>query len=181
MKMDSGSRMNLRMQNFVTGLLIVVLLGGVAFATHRYQVRWDWTTSSRHTLAEQSVKAIKQFEELVATVYVQEKSDQRNQAQDLLDKYRVENPKLTIRYLDPDIDPSAAKKDEVALYGTVVLRSGEKREKVTELTEEKLTNALVRLAKGGEKSIAFITGHGEHPIQDASAAAQHGPQDGSER
>ncbi|NGZ29462.1 MAG: hypothetical protein G8345_21560, partial [Magnetococcales bacterium] len=60
MKMDSGSRMNLRMQNFVTGLLIVVLLGGVAFATHRYQVRWDWTTSSRHTLAEQSVKAIKQ-------------------------------------------------------------------------------------------------------------------------
>lgn len=183
MKMSSGIRLNLRLQNFVTGFLLVTLLGGIAFATHRYQIRWDLTVGNRHTLAEQSVKAVKSFEqELVATVYVQEKGEQRTQAQEILEKYRVENPQFTLRYLDPDLDPTAARKDEIALYGTVVLRSGDKREKVTELTEEKITNALIRLAKGGEKTIAFVTGHGEHSVTGAADAAQvQAARDGSDR
>lgn len=168
MKMTSSSRLNLRLQSFTTGLLLAVILALLAIGLHRYQVRWDWTATKRHTLAEQSVAGIKQFKEpLQAIVFAQEGSDPRASAQELLDKYQVVNPQLTVRYVDPDQDPAAARREEVATYGTVVIRSGEKREKITELTEEAVTNALIRLSKGTSKSIRFLVGHGEHPLPAA--------------
>ncbi|MBF0179924.1 MAG: GldG family protein [Magnetococcales bacterium] len=165
MKMDRSTRLHLRSQNFITGVIALVLIGLAAYATQRYQVRWDWTRGSRHTLAEQSVKAIKAFPDgVTGSVYIQEKGDKRQQLQELMEKYQVVNPNLTIRYVDPDLDPAAARQAEVALYGTVILRAGEKTEKITEATEEAVTNALIRLAKGSAKTIRLVTGHGEHAV-----------------
>jgi ABC-type uncharacterized transport system involved in gliding motility auxiliary subunit len=164
--MDAKIRLNLRMQLLTTGVLVAVLVGLLAYASHRYPLHWDWTANQRHTLAEQSTKAIKHFDALTATVYVQENSDLRKQAEDLLTRYKVANSAMEIRFVDPDLDPTAVRREEVAVYGTVVLRAGEKSEKVTELTEQSLTNALVRLARGTETTIGFVTGHGEHAIDD---------------
>lgn len=167
MKMDRSTRFNLRSQNFVMGLILTLLLGLAAYASHRHQVRWDWTKGGRHTLAEQSLKAIKAFPEgLTMTVFVQERGDRKQQIQDLMDKYQVANSSVTVRYVDPDLDPAAARQAEVAVYGTVILRTGEKSEKVTESTEEAITNGLIRLAKGSAKTIRFVAGHGEHPLNE---------------
>ncbi|MEO5330467.1 MAG: GldG family protein [Magnetococcus sp. YQC-5] len=165
MKMDRSTRLNIRSQNFVMGLILTILLALSAYASHRYQIRWDWTKAGRHTLAEQSVKAVKAFPKgLTFTVYIQERGDKRQQIQELMEKYQVINPDVTIRYVDPDLDPAAARQAEVAVYGTVILRAGEKSEKITESTEEAVTNALIRLAKGSAKTIRMISGHGEHPL-----------------
>lgn len=167
MKMDRSTRFNLRLQSFVTGMLVAVILALLALASHRYPVRWDWTAAQRNTLAEQSLKAIDHFADgLEASVYVQEKGEQRLQAEELLTKYQAANPDFRVRYVDPDVDPAAARADEVTTYGTVVLRAGERKEKVTGLTEEALTNGLVRLGKGSTKTVRFITGHGEHPLEE---------------
>lgn len=165
MKMTSSTRLNLRLQNFTTGILAAGLLGLLAWASERHQVRWDWTQGDRQSLAEQSVKAVAAFPGgLAATVYVQEQDGKRRHAEELLGKYRIVNPDLAVRYVDPDLDPAAARAEDVAVYGTVVLRAGEKKEKLTELSEEAMTNALIRLAKGESKSIRFVSGHGEHPL-----------------
>ncbi|MBF0272723.1 MAG: GldG family protein [Magnetococcales bacterium] len=167
MKMDRSTRLNIRSQNFVMGLILTILLALAAYASHRYQVRWDWTKGGRHTLAEQSVKAVKAFPEgLTMTVYIQERGDRRQQIQDLMEKYQVINPSMTIRYVDPDLDPAAARQAEVAVYGTVILRAGEKTEKITEASEEAVTNGLIRLSKGSAKTIRFVSGHGEHPLDE---------------
>lgn len=166
MKMDRSTRFNIRSQNFVMGLILTLLLGLAAYASNRYPVRWDWTKASRHTLAEQSIKAVQSFPDgITFTVYIQERGEKRQQIQALMEKYQVINPSVAIRYVDPDLDPAAARQAEVAVYGTVILRAGEKSEKVTEATEESLTNALIRLAKGSAKTIRFISGHGEHPLK----------------
>ncbi|MEO5353179.1 MAG: GldG family protein [Magnetococcus sp. XQGC-1] len=165
--MNRSTRTTLRLQSSSMGLILLLLLLLLAYASHRYPLRWDWTATHRHSLAEQSTKAIKAFPKGVsATVYVQEQGEQRNQLAALLEKYRVANPELTIRFVDPDLDPGEAKRADVAMYGTIVLRAGEKTEKVTESTEESVTNALIRLAKGSIKTIRFVGGHGEHPFMD---------------
>ena len=166
MKMDPKARLQLRLQSSTTGLILAAILLLAAYASNRYTVRWDWTAGGRHTLAEQSVQVIKGFSDgLTATAYVQERGERRLQIEDLLEKYRAVNSALTIRYVDPDLDPAAARRADVALYGTIVLRSGERSEKVTEASEEALTNALIRLARGEAKVVRFIQGHGEHPLQ----------------
>lgn len=168
-----SNRTQLRLQNSATGVLAAAVLAMIAYGTARHPVQWDWTMDSRHTLEEQSVKAALSFPDgLSATVYVQESTDLRKQAEELLEKYRLANPALTVRYVDPDLDPTAARKEEITTYGTILLRTKEKSEKVTELSEEQVTNALVRLSKGEKKSIRFLAGHGEHPL---AAAEEAGP------
>ncbi|MBF0188173.1 MAG: GldG family protein [Magnetococcales bacterium] len=172
MKMNRSVRRGLRIQNATTGLLLTLVLAMVAYATQRYTVRWDMTADGRHTLAEQSVKAISAFDDgVVATVYAQDQDNKRATIADLLERYREANPDLTVRFVDPDLDPGAAKRDDVAMYGTVVLRAGEKSEKVTDVDEEAITNALIRLAKGSVKKILFVTGHGEHSIEGRDRTA----------
>jgi ABC-type uncharacterized transport system involved in gliding motility auxiliary subunit len=167
MIMNRATRTGLRLQNASLGLILFLILTVLAYASHRYPMRWDWTTAHRNSLAEQSIKAVKAFDKgISATVYVQEQGEQKNQLQTLLDKYRAANPELQVRFVDPDLDPSAARQADVAMYGTIVFRSGDKTEKVTESNEESVSNALIRLAKGGSKAIRFITGHGEHAYSD---------------
>ncbi len=160
------SRTELRIQTSISGVLLALILVLAAFASHRYQIRWDWTASAKHSLADQSLTAVAAFEgkPLTATVYVQEKGDRRMRAQNLLEKYKAAYPDLTIRFVDPDLDPGAAKRAGVAMYGTVVMRSEEKSEKITEITEQALTNALIRLSKGSAKTLRFVQGHGERPL-----------------
>ncbi len=183
MKMNRATRSNLRLQSASTGLILLLILVLLAYASHRYPVRWDWTATHRHSLAEQSIKAVKAFPKgLSATVYVQEQGEQRTQLATLLEKYRVANTELLVRFVDPDLDPASARQADVAMYGTIVLRAGEKTEKVTESSEESLTNALIRLAKGSTKTVRFVSGHGEHAFQDrGEAASDKGGHVGQER
>ncbi|MEO5379130.1 MAG: GldG family protein [Magnetococcus sp. DMHC-6] len=180
MNMNPKNRFNLRLQNFIFGVLLTAILVVLALVSTRYQVRWDWTAGQRQSLASQSVQAVKAFNDKIrATVYVQEQGTQRQEAEKLLLRFQVVNPDLEIRYVDPDLDPAAARKEEVAMYGTVVLRHNEKVEKVTELTEEAMTNALIRLAKGSSKNLLIINGHGEHPMEPGPEAMQPGERGGS--
>ncbi|MBF0283037.1 MAG: GldG family protein [Magnetococcales bacterium] len=164
--MNRAARFQLKSQNAVTGVLMTVLLGLGAYAASRYDVRWDWTAERRYTLEEQSVKAAKAFPEgLTATVYVMGKGKERDLGRDLLEKYRGINPKLELKFVDLEERPGEARRDDVTYVGTVILRSGERKEKVAELTEEAVTNGLIRLARGAEtKVVRFITGHGELPL-----------------
>ncbi|WP_130470599.1 GldG family protein [Candidatus Magnetaquicoccus inordinatus] len=167
MNMNRVTRTNLRLQSASLGLILFLLVLLLAYASHRYPLRWDWTTAQRNSLAEQSIKAIKAFDKGInATVYVQEQGEQRTHLQNLLEKYRAANPELQVRFVDPDLDPSAARQADVAMYGTIVFRAGDKTEKLTESNEESVTNALIRLSKGGSKTIRFISGHGEHSFSD---------------
>ncbi len=180
MKMDRATRFQLRLQSSTTGLILALILVLIAYASHRWSVRWDWTAGGRHTLAEQSIQAVGAFPDgVTATAYVQERGDMRREIEALLEKYRAVNGDLTIRYVDPDLDPAAARREDIALYGTVVLRSGQRSEKITEATEQALTNGFIRLAKGDAKILRVIQGHGERPL--AAPAAGMGGETGAAR
>ncbi len=54
--------------------------------------------------------------------------------------------------------------DAVESYGTVVLETKTKSEKVTDAEEEKLTNGLVKVTREGKRAVYVVQGHGEHEI-----------------
>lgn len=165
MLMTQKNRLNLRMQNLTAGLLAAAILGLAAYAADRWSVSWDWTRGERHTLAEQSEKAIQAFPDgLKGTVFVQENGPNRKRAEELLKKYAALNRAFAFTFVDPDLNPALARQEGIAVYGAMTLKAVDKKEKITELTEESVTNALIRLAKGTKKKILFVTGHGERAI-----------------
>ena len=53
--------------------------------------------------------------------------------------------------------------------GTTIVENGQKKEEAKSLTEEELTGALIRALKSGERNACFISGHGEHGLEDSES------------
>ncbi|PYM49517.1 MAG: hypothetical protein DME16_08890, partial [Candidatus Rokuibacteriota bacterium] len=150
-------------------LLVVLALGIVVMANAvslRYSARWDLTENKRHSLASQTVKVLQGLKTPVEVIAFF-RSDQpgKRVAEDLLKQYAsASKGKLTYRMEDPDRSPGLAKRLGVESYGTLVLQSGEKSEKVLDAEEERLTNALVKVTRSGKRIVYVLKGHGEREI-----------------
>ena len=70
-------------------------------------------------------------------------------------------------YVDPDKKPQLAKAAGVRTYGTIYVDSGIRREEAKSLTEEEITGALIRSLKSGERNVCFVSGSGEHGLDDS--------------
>jgi ABC-type uncharacterized transport system involved in gliding motility auxiliary subunit len=100
---------------------------------------------------------------------------------DLLLPYQNLNKKISVEFIDPEKQQEVANnyavtiygefkeptKSTMVRYGTVVLETGARKERIEKegtVNEEDITNALARLIKGETKTIYFIEGHGEKQI-----------------
>jgi len=66
-----------------------------------------------------------------------------------------------LEYVNPDTDPARVRAAGVRLDGELVVGYNGRTENLSQLSEEALTNTLVRLGRGGERWVIFVSGHGE--------------------
>ena len=66
--------------------------------------------------------------------------------------------------------PQLARAAGVRQMGTIVVDTGERKEDAKSLTEEEITGALIRALKGGERNACFLSGSGEHGLDDTGGA-----------
>ena len=100
------------------------------------------------------------------TITYFDKSTEFGRARDLLDRYGNLSTKLHVDYVDPDKKPQLAKPG-VRTYGTILVDSGLRKEEAKSLTEEEVTGALIRSLKSGERNVCFVSGSGEHSLDDS--------------
>lgn len=146
---------------FVMGIFIFIEL---ISARHNYKV--DTTKTGRYSLSPQTLKVLNSLKKDVkATSFFGERQAEEKAAFDeLMDQYAYASKMLTYRNIDPDRNPGETKRYKVTTYGTVVLESGDSEQRVSEKSEEKLTNAIIRITKSGKKKVFFLAGHGEKLI-----------------
>ena len=158
-----------------TAAMIVLLLGviGVVEAlSYRHNWRWDLTENRRHSLAPQTVQLLKSLgTDVSATAFFRSDQPGKRTAEDLLKQYaRFANGRFTWRIVDPDREPGLARRYGVESYGTVVLETKAKSEKVLDAEEEKLTNALVKVTREGKRVVYVVQGHGERELANSEKA-----------
>jgi len=102
-----------------------------------------------------------------ATITYFNQSTRFQDGKDLLDEYANLSPKVRIVYVDPDKNPQAARAAGIREFGTALVQIGEKKETAKAITEEGLTGAFIRDLKGTTRSVCFVTGSGEHRIDDS--------------
>jgi ABC-type uncharacterized transport system involved in gliding motility auxiliary subunit len=104
---------------------------------------------------------------LGATVVVQALSFRHSARWDLTENKRFSLSPQTIQLLgglktaDPDREPGLARRYGIESYGTIVLETKAKSEKVLDAEEEKLTNGLVKVTREGKRLVYVVQGHGE--------------------
>ncbi|MBI4720714.1 MAG: GldG family protein, partial [Chitinivibrionia bacterium] len=151
-------------------ILFVCILTVIQTLSVRHSVRFDLTRNARFSLAPQTTSLLGSLATDVTIIAFYKKSaPERAAAENLLDQYAHASPRVRYEFIDPDRRPQYARDLGVTNYGTTVVQAGDKRELVTDLDEEKLTNAVLKATRDVTKAVYFVQGHGEKDPQDKEA------------
>jgi len=158
-------------------LVLLFIVGALAFFANRYHERWDVSEGKVHSLSDQTRKVLDGLEQDVEVVAFYPKVEQPV-IRDLLDRYSYVSPRFKVVYADPNQRPDLVEKYKVAPEkigeGLVKVTIGGESVDVDKPDEPKLTNALVKLTRQGQKKVYFVTGHNERPIEGKEADGKEG-------
>ena len=146
-------------------LVVLAILVVVNFLANRYNKSFDTTSNKRYSLSEQTQKIVKGLKQN-ATITYYNQSTHFQEGKDLLDEYANLSPRLHIAYVDPDKSPELARAAGIRSFGTAVVQVGAKKELAKDMTEEGITGAFIRDLKGTTRTVCFVTGSGEHQIDN---------------
>lgn len=161
-------------------IVIVAVLGAINFLCNRYDKSYDATANKQFSLADQTIKVVKGLNKDVTVTYFDEQT-RFPQAKDLLDRYSALSPKLHVDYIDPVKKPQQAKAAGFRRDVPILVNSGARKEEAKSLSEEEVTGALIRSLKSGERNACFLTGSGEHAIDDNDRSGYQAAKDALER
>ncbi len=154
-------------------LIVLLILGVVNYIAGRHSMRADLTAAGQFSLSQQTKQVLNKLDkEVHVTAFFQ--SGQQDGIQDLLDSYRFHSKKFHYEFVDPDKKPAIAKQYGITSYGTLVLESQSRVEKITETQEQDVTNAMIKVIREGKKTIYFLDGHGENDIEDGEQTGYEG-------
>jgi len=148
---------------------ILIVLAGIVVANilaDRYSKSYDATSNKRYSLSDQTAKIVKGLTQNATITYF-DQSTRFHEGKDLLDEYANLSPKVKVEYVDPDKNPQAAREAGIRDFGTAVVQIGLKKETAKSLTEEGITGAFIRDLKSSTRTVCFVTGSGEHQIDDS--------------
>ena len=151
-------------------LYIVIILAVVVVANilaSRYSKSYDATANKRYSLSNETKKIVDGLKH-DATITYYNQSTHFRQGKDLLDEYANISSKVKVKYVDPDKDPTAAREAGIRSIPAATVEANGHTEQATDITEEGVTGAFIRDIKGNTRTVCFVTGSGEHQIDDSS-------------
>lgn len=160
------SRRGLYGTNFVVSVVILLaVLSLVNVLAVWYNRSYDATPNKLFSLSDQTRKVLDGLQQNLE-IYAFYKPPVDPTVEDLLQMYHSTSSRIHWEIVDPDRKPEVARRYNITTYGTVVIKYGDKTEKIDSLDESKLTSAIIKVLREGNKKIYFLTGHGEKSITD---------------
>lgn len=168
--MTSQAR-RLRRPLFIALVALVVgfLVDAGAGATRRF---FDLTAESSLSLTEQTERIVRAIDEPTRiSVFLPSQDPERAPAGALLLRYSRLNRKISFRVLDPRRAAGEVRRLGVdPTFAAAAVQQGDDVQLVTTLTEQDITGALARLARGRSATVCVATGHGEASVGDDGSA-----------
>jgi len=168
MKVTARSRRQLRLENLAFVLLFLAAVGLLAWLSTRYTFQADWTAAQRNSLSKASSELLAKLDGPVAiTAYARTAPPQLRKAiTDLVARYQRRKPDISLQFVNPDLDPQRVRDLNITVDGEMVITYRGRSEHLQDRSESGLTNALQRVARGAERRVLFLQGHGERKPHD---------------
>jgi ABC-type uncharacterized transport system involved in gliding motility auxiliary subunit len=171
MQVTRRSRLQFRLQNIAFVGLFLTVIGLLGWLSHRYAFQADWTAGNRNTLSEASQAVLENIPgPIKITAFAREQELLRRQIEELVSRYQRYKNDLALDFVNPDTQPARVRELGITVDGELLIEYQGRTEKVSDLSEEDLTNALQRVARGAERWVTFLEGHGE---RQAHGQANH--------
>jgi ABC-type uncharacterized transport system involved in gliding motility auxiliary subunit len=159
-------------------VLGIAILGMLGFLGSRYHYRFDWSEGGVHTLSDQSLKVLEGLESDVSVTALVSTVDQAP-VRELLDRYAYESERFQVDYADPNerpglLDQLGVSAEALGQGGVLHIAIGGESVQVSEVDEQQVTGAMVKLTRTGEKVVYFVQGHGEAAVEGEAGAGRGG-------
>jgi ABC-type uncharacterized transport system involved in gliding motility auxiliary subunit len=149
-------------------LTIVALVGLLNFLGKQYPGKLDLTRNRIHTFSDQTSKVLKGLKSPVEAVFYGELSS-REKYRRIFDNYKKGSSQFQFEWVDPVREPTRAKAAGIKKIDTLVLTHQGRTSRVEEITEEKITNELIKITREGAITVCALQGHGESSFADSGA------------
>jgi ABC-type uncharacterized transport system involved in gliding motility auxiliary subunit len=154
---------------FLMTVAVVGILVVINYLGFNHSKQWDLTEDKSNTLAAETIATLASLKSDVKVEAYYSSSLSSDSANKLLRNYQENSQgKLSYEFIDPVKDPIRAQQANVTRDGTIVVKMDDRQEQISYISEQELTGALVRLSNPGERTIYFLTGHGEYTIDTSS-------------
>ena len=149
-------------------IIILAVLVVANFLANRYNKSFDATANKRYSLSDQTKKIARDLKQDVTIQYF-DKPSGMPAGKDLLERYAMLSPKIHIEYVDYMKKPQLARAANVTREGEAIVSNGVKMEEAKTFDEEGITGAMIRMLKGGARTVCVVSGSGEHRLEDTGA------------
>jgi gliding motility-associatede transport system auxiliary component len=145
--------------------IVLASITAVNVLANRYDKSYDSTSNKRYSLSEQTAKIVKGLKQDARLIYF-DQGTRFERAKDQLQLYANLSAKVHVEYVDVDKKPQLARELGVKNYGTTIVQIGAKNEEAKSTSEEDITGAFIRALKSNARNVCFVTGSGEHQIDE---------------
>jgi gliding motility-associatede transport system auxiliary component len=161
---ETKSKMRLRNSSNMTAAIILVtaLVVVITLLSQRHYFRWDLTSTGEHTLSDKTLQVLKNVQEPVTIkAFVRVGFQEAEDTGRLLSAFHYHAPNINYELIDPERNPSIARRYNVKSINTFVLEGYDRSQTVKLADEEHITNALITLIESEPRKVYWLTGHGE--------------------
>jgi len=168
--MINKSHLALRIQNIIFTILLVAVIGLLAYVGKTYNKRIDVTQNQSNSLSETMQGLLQKLDKpLAITAYVPDDAVVKSSLKQLIDKYRAHHKDIALEFVNPDLNPTRAQQDGIEYSGQLLLKYGDKSEAINTVDEQNVLNVLQRLSREKARIVIFIEGHNEaSPLEEKS-------------
>jgi len=160
-------------------LIVLAILGAGNFLANRYNKSLDTTSNKVFSLSDQTKKIVSNLKQDVK-IYYFDQTSRINESRfgpspkDLLERYGNLSHRLSVEFVDPVKNPKRALDMKISSAGTTIIEVAGRREEAKTLSEEQVTNALIRVLKTEKRTACFLEGHGEHDLENSEPSGFSG-------
>ncbi|MEE2962137.1 MAG: Gldg family protein [Myxococcota bacterium] len=149
-------------------LAVLTLLVAINIAAQRDGREWDITREGIHTLSPQTEKLLSRVKEKTTLYgFYGPTEPLKPVAEELIKRYAGLSKNIEHKIIDPQTRPDLVERFSIADRGPRIVVASETQDaRAKEVTEEELTNALIRVVDQTTKTIHFLVGHGEVDLHD---------------
>ncbi len=165
---------NMRMNFIFAGnlavliILVLAILAALNYLGTKTGKRIDLSEGKIHSLADQSIQVVRNLkEEINIKGFFADGNPSLFSFRSLMDLYRYYSDRIRFETIDPYKNPALVKHYDIKRDGTLVLEYRGRDTRVEEISEEAITNALIKITRDEAKTIYFTRGHGEPDLEKA--------------
>ena len=162
MMINPRLRWHLRLQSSLFVVLFLTLMGLLAWLSQLNPLVIDLTANQRNSLSAETLRLVKSLQyPLEITIFISPVNENREVLERLFERYQQQQPLVKFRSLNPDLSPELLRQHDIRSDGETLIEYQGRSEKISQVSEAIVTNAIQRLVRQGERWLVFLQGHGE--------------------